>query len=142
MRHKVKPSIVAIEKKSTGVTFVSQIREIQGLNVVEIERSVASGSKIDRYIKIQPYLARKQITFSKYARHAEMCISHMSKITANNSHRHDDIADTCHDAVDMGLIRNVISGFTQKNTIKSSQLDRFKESEIRLRRLRATARRN
>jgi hypothetical protein len=36
-----------------------------------------------------------------------MCIEHMAKITANNSHRYDDIADTCFDAVDIGLIRGV-----------------------------------
>jgi len=33
-----------------------------------------------------------------------MCVSHMMKITANNSHRFDDIADTAYDAVKIALI--------------------------------------
>jgi hypothetical protein len=37
-----------------------------------------------------------------------MCIDHCRKITANNSHRHDDIADTLYDAVKLALIDGVI----------------------------------
>lgn len=140
MRHKVKPSVVGIEKKSTGVTLISQINDLQGINVIDIPRTVSSGSKADRFIRIQPYISRKQISFTKGSRHAEICIEHMSKITANNTHRHDDIADTAYDAVDMGLIRNVIVGTSKNNLLIKSQLDRFKESESRLRNLKARAR--
>ena len=37
-----------------------------------------------------------------------MCIEHMSKITANDTHRYDDIADTVYDAVRLGLIDGTI----------------------------------
>ena len=33
-----------------------------------------------------------------------ICINHMSKITANDTHRHDDICDTLVDAVKICLI--------------------------------------
>lgn len=33
-----------------------------------------------------------------------MCIKHMIKITANNSHRNDDICDTAYDAVKIALM--------------------------------------
>jgi hypothetical protein len=35
----------------------------------------------------------------------------MSKITANNTHRHDDIADTLADAIRMALIEKTIYSF-------------------------------
>lgn len=139
-RHKIKPSLIGIEKKSTGVTLVSKMSDIQGVSVVDIQRTAASGSKIQRYINIQPYVARKQISFTNGARHADMCIKHMSKITANNTHRHDDIADTLYDAVDMALIRNVISGFSKSNVIQTEKIERMKAMENRMRNLKAKAR--
>ena len=41
-------------------------------------------------------------------KHTSMVLEHMRKITANDSHRHDDIADTLYDAVKLGIIDNVI----------------------------------
>jgi hypothetical protein len=140
MRHKQKPSVVGIEKKSTGVTLISQINELQGINVIDIPRTVASGSKTDRFISIQSYIARKQISFTKGDRHSEMCIEHMAKITANNTHRHDDIADTAYDAVDMALIRNVISGFSKTSVITDQQIERFKAAQSRIQQMRRKAR--
>ncbi|HWI48158.1 MAG TPA: hypothetical protein VNU45_08070 [Rummeliibacillus sp.] len=140
MRHKIKPSVVGIEKKSTGVTLISQLNEIQGVKVIDIPRNASSGSKADRFISIQPYIAKKQISFTKGARHIDMCIDHMAKITANNTHRHDDIADTAYDAVDMGLIRNVIAGFSKTSVIQDSQIDRFKQAQARIKHAKARAR--
>lgn len=140
MRHKVKPCVVGIEKKSTGVGLLSMLKEIQGINVIDIPRTAASGSKADRFISIQSYVSRKQISFSKYAKHAEMCIEHMSKITANNTHRHDDIADTAYDAVDMALMRNVILGYIKSNVSKDMQLEKFREMENKMRNLKSRAR--
>jgi len=37
-----------------------------------------------------------------------MVLEHMRKITANDTHRHDDIADTLYDGVKLGIIDNVI----------------------------------
>jgi predicted phage terminase large subunit-like protein len=140
MRHKIKPSVVGIEKKSTGVTLISQINGLQGINVIDIPRTASSGSKADRFISIQSYIARKQISFTKGARHIDMCIDHMSKITANNTHRHDDIADTAYDAVDMALIRNVITGFSKVQVVQSMQIDRMKQAEDRMRQIKGKAR--
>lgn len=108
MRHPVKPKIASIEKKSTGVTLISTIRDMQGLNVIEIERTNASGSKTKRFLDVQPYAASKQISFPMYGKHTRHCLEHMRKITANNTHRYDDIADTLADGIKLGLIDKVI----------------------------------
>ena len=108
MRHKVPPLIAAIEKKSTGVTLVSVLKEMRGIVIRDIERHAGSGSKTERFIQIQSYIASKRISFTKDARHVANCLLHMGKITANNTHRHDDIADTCADAVKIALIDKLL----------------------------------
>ena len=102
--HKVKPRLVVIEKKSTGVTLASSITKVRGLVVKALDRNSTSGSKTERFLNMQPYVAQKLISFSKNAKHKDDCIEHMRKITANNSHRFDDIADTAQMAVEVGLI--------------------------------------
>jgi hypothetical protein len=92
-RHKVPPFMAAIEKKSTGVTLIGTLQKMQGLKIRDVMRTAASGSKGSRYIEMQPYIASKRVTFTYGARHVEKCKKHMSKISANNAHRHDDI---CH----------------------------------------------
>ena len=104
MRFHVKPSAIAIEKKSTGVTLASNLQTIPGLKIIEIQRTRAGGSKSTRFIEMQPYIASKRISLHKNANHNSICIDHMCKITANDTHRHDDIADTCYDAVKLALI--------------------------------------
>jgi len=108
MRHKVKPSIAAIEKKSTGVTLLSVLKEYQGLQLLDIQRDRSSGSKITRFLEAQPFVARGQISLPEYGKHTKMCIEHCRKITANDSHRFDDIADTLADAIKIGLSDNII----------------------------------
>jgi predicted phage terminase large subunit-like protein len=114
-RHKIPPLIAVIEKKSTGVTLVSTMNKVQGIKIIDVERTVASGSKTVRYIEMQPYIASKRVTFTKGAKHVDKCKTHMAKITANNSHRHDDICDTLYDGVKIALIDkslHIPSGFT------------------------------
>lgn len=136
MRHKVKPNAVAIEKKSTGVVLVSLLKNYQGMRVIEIERTRTSGSKIDRFIEAQPHVASKLISLPAYGKHTDMCIKHCKGITANNSHRFDDIADTMYDAIKIGLIdktivnmskidenendlaRNMMSGFNRLDQLR------------------------
>lgn len=103
---KIKPSIAAIEKKSTGVTLLSLLSDMRGIEIRKIERNCKSGNKIDRFLSIQPYLSKKLVSLPKYGKHTEMVINHCIKITANNSHRYDDIADTLYDGVKIGLIEN------------------------------------
>ena len=100
----VKPLIAAIEKKSTGVTLISTLKEIRGIRILEVQRTRASGSKTSRYLEMQPVLAAKLLSFTKGAKHYEKCVSHMIKITANNTHAHDDICDCFYDAVKIALI--------------------------------------
>ncbi len=104
MLHKVKPLVAAIEKKSTGVTLISVLEGMRGLRIIEVKRTRASGSKTERFLEMQPIIAAKLVSFTNGARHNDMCISHMMKITANDSHRHDDICDTLYDACKLALI--------------------------------------
>lgn len=114
-RHSNPPLLAYIEKKSTGVTLISILKEMRGLKVREIERTRKSGSKAQRFIDIQPYIASKQLSLPAHGNHTEMCVNHMKKITNNDSHAHDDIADTCSDAVRIALIDKSLSIFTNKN---------------------------
>ena len=108
LRHPVKPTVSAIEKKSTGTTLLSILKKRQGLSLIDIDRSVADGSKTDRFIEIQSYIASRQITLPKYGKHNAKVIKHMTSITASNVHKRDDIADTCQMAIDIALIRKLI----------------------------------
>ncbi len=104
MQHPVKPLVAAIEKKSTGVTLISVLEDMRGLQIRDIKRTKASGSKTERFLEIQPIIASKLLTFTEGARHADFCIEHMKKITANDTHRRDDLCDTVYDAIKIALI--------------------------------------
>lgn len=106
--YKVPPSFGVIERKSTGVTLVSVLEDMRGLDIRGVERTGSDGDKTARFLEIQPYVNQKLVSFTVGAKHAQMCIEHCRKITANNSHRHDDIADTLYDAVKIALIEKVI----------------------------------
>lgn len=114
-RFETVPTYCAIEKKSTGSSLLSSLEDIRGIQVVDVDRSRPSAtvvtrflSKTDRFLRIQPYLANKQVSINKGANHVDLCLEHMAKITANNTHRFDDIADTLADAVGLALIEKHI----------------------------------
>lgn len=107
-RHHVVPMIAAIEKKSTGVTLSSVLKKLRGLRILEIERTRSSGSKIERFLRIQPSVASRLVSINRNATHREHVVEHMRKITANLSHAHDDTADTLVDAVTLALIDKII----------------------------------
>ncbi len=102
--YKTKPRFAAIEKKSTGTTLISVLNKYRGLEIRSIERNASSRSKVDRYLEIQPYVSRRLVSFPKYANHVNMCIEQCKRVTANSSHRHDDIVDTLYDAVKTAFI--------------------------------------
>ena len=108
MKFNVKPQCAMIEKKSTGVTLVSVLKRTQGLKVIAVDRTVASGSKTQRFIDMQQYIAAKQVTLPRYGKHTKMCLDHMMDITANDTHKFDDIADTCYDAINAAFIDKII----------------------------------
>ena len=109
MTFKVKPQCAIIEKKSTGVTLISVLKNTQGLKVIGIERTSRSGSKTQRFIDMQQYIASKQVSLPLNGKHTKMCVTHMTDITANNTHRFDDICDTVFDAVNAAFIDKIIT---------------------------------
>lgn len=122
MRHPTPPLLAAIEKKSTGVTLISILSELRGMQIRDIERNRASGSKTQRFLEIQPFVASKRISFTKSARHGDNCVTHMSKITANDTHRHDDIADTLADAIRIAFIDKSLHVYDNKQQEERKQM--------------------
>lgn len=108
MRYKKAPQMVAIEKKSTGGTLLSLLDEIRAIRLMDIPRTREQGNKTKRFLASQPYIAERKISFLSGARHVKLCIDHMSKITANETHRWDDIADTAADAIRIALIEKTL----------------------------------
>lgn len=115
MRHKKPPTKALIEKKSTGVTLIATIKDVPGIQIISIERNASSGSKTTRFLACQEHIAAKKITFTEGAKHIKNCITHCTKITANDSHRHDDIMDTLADAISEALINKTFMVNLQKN---------------------------
>lgn len=107
LKHKKKPSFVAIEKKSTGTTLISILKKRQGISVYELESNVRTGSKTKRFLETQPFVAQGRISLPASGRHTDMCINHCKKITANDTHRWDDIADTLAYAVQLTFIEGI-----------------------------------
>lgn len=121
--HPIRPLVAAIEQKSTGVTLISTLKDMRGLKIMEVKRTKASGSKTERYLEMQPIIAAKLISFTEGAKHVNLCINHMIKITANDTHRHDDICDTAYDACKIGLIDKTLIT-TKINPINYTDLAR------------------
>lgn len=124
MMHDVKPQTLAIEKKSTGVTLLSILSDFRGLRILEIPRSAKSGSKLDRFLRAQSYIASKRVSFTEGDAHIKMCLDHMLKITNNGAHKHDDICDTVADAIELALIDKSIyfsSEVSKKNLLEKAK---------------------
>ena len=117
---KTPPKFIAIERKSTGATLVSTLNRIRGLEIRDIERTKASGSKTARFFEAQPYVAKKLVSFPMHSKHTTMCIEHMRKITSNNTHQNDDIADTHYDAIKIAFIdKSLINMLISKDSNNS-----------------------
>jgi predicted phage terminase large subunit-like protein len=112
--HLKPPLMAAIEKKSTGVTLISILKELRGMTIREIERTKTSGSKTQRFLESQPYVSSRLVSFTKNSKHIESCIDHMTKITLNGAHRWDDRADTLADAVRIALIEKTLYNLDNK----------------------------
>ena len=114
-RNKKPPKMAAIEKKSTGVSLISALSEMRAVRIMNIDRNRSSGSKTKRFLDIQPFVAERLVSLSRYAKHAEKCITHMSKITANDSHARDDLGDNLADGVRLGLIEKSIMNYSSED---------------------------
>lgn len=102
VRYKKSPSLAIIEKKSSGSTLLSLLDDIRGIRVVDVNRG--QKSKTQRFLDAQPIVYAKRVSIRDDDNLVNRVVTHMSKITANNSHRFDDIADTLADAVKIALI--------------------------------------
>jgi predicted phage terminase large subunit-like protein len=122
MRHPVKPQTIAIEKKSTGVTLVSMLKQSQGIRLIDIERNASSGSKSKRFLDVQSFAAKRLISFPIFGKHTQRFIKHLGKITANDTHRYDDMADTFTDAINMALV--------DKTALLDMKVDVKREAEV------------
>ena len=69
-----------------------------------------------RFLEIQPLIAAKLISFPKEGKHVKMCLDHLMKITANNTHRFDDICDNLYDACKIALIDKSLRVNVKPNT--------------------------
>ncbi len=144
LRHKVKPTIAAIEKKSTGVTLVSTLKGKPGLQIIEIERTAKSGSKGQRFIDIQPIVASKRISLMSHGKlwsikdnkPYNFYIEHMCKITANNTHRWDDICDATYDACKIALVDELIPRSTLSDQKQTDAIKQIYASHNHLNKLR------
>lgn len=140
-RHKKPPLVAYIEKKSTGTTLISTMQDMRSLQIRNIERSRASGSKTTRFLQLQPYIASKYVSFTKGARHNDLCINHMIKITANDTHRFDDMCDTLADGVRLALVEKVIYNISKDDTasnVVKNMSDSFKRKHGALRNARGS----
>lgn len=136
MSYPIKPEVIAIEKKSTGVTLLSVLKKVQGLNIMDIERTKASGNKIERFGEISTIIAQRRISLPAYGKHTEMCIEHMNKITRNNSHRFDDVADTLYDAVKISLIDNIIHNNDKYDRMRKNFAQTLRAKTLNITKLR------
>lgn len=139
MRYKVKPKFAAIEKKSTGTSLISALKEIRGIRIIDIQRGANSGSKTKRFLDAQPFVAERRISLNTYASHTARCIEHMSKITANDSHAHDDLADNLADAIRMIFIEKMIISSIDEETDYTEVSRAITQSSRNIAALRAKA---
>ncbi len=109
LRHSCPPTVAAIEKKSSGTGLISMLKEIPGIRIIDIERTARSGSKTDRFLECQQYVAQGLISLPAKGKHVTDFLEHMRKITANATHRHDDLADTMADAIRIALIEKQLN---------------------------------
>lgn len=115
-RHPKPPSRAGIEKKSTGTYLLSLLKDTRGIEIMDINRD--KKSKTQRCIDSQTFAYQKLISFTKDDPHVDMCIEHMTNITANSSHARSDIADTYTDACKMAFIDKSLH-YVDKNETKN-----------------------
>lgn len=143
-RFKRTPIAIGIEKKSTGTTLLSVLQKLNGVAVVDtvpyrtkgshhsqeltddIKRAVGRANKIDGFLACQSFLHSGRVTFIKDSKISDLCINHLTKITANDTHMHDDIADTMRDAINMGLMTTFILGLIPSSAHQQKVMKGYK----------------
>jgi hypothetical protein len=115
--YREKPKLFGNEDKSTGVTLNSILSKLRGINILPIQRNKTSKwgkytGKTGRFLACQPFVASGIVSLTRGKKHVDLVLNHMKKITANDSHLHDDICDTFADAVDLALIEKTIENYS------------------------------
>ena len=124
LKYPYPPKLTVIERKSTGTYLLSLLSDFRGMQIRGIERSRIDGSKVDRYLEMQPYIAMKLFSFNKYSRHTQVYIDHMTQITDNDSHANDDICDTFYDAAKIAFIdKTLYDNSREKSTAVNEALN-------------------
>lgn len=107
----VKPKIIVIELAGVAYSISGNLRRKPGITVLDIQRSGSKKSKVQRFIDMQPYVKSGKITFQHGSLHNRSVIEHMCKITPNESHSHDDIADTIQMATEKCFDQEIIQNY-------------------------------
>lgn len=128
--------MIAVEKKSTGVTLLSILEQERGLRIRPIERNVSSGCKIQRFRDIQPFVNSKLVSFPANGKHNTKCIDHCAKITGTGAHLRDDIADSLYDAVNLAKEKEKI-WLASKDKTESQIYEKLLANHNRLKTVRA-----
>lgn len=132
-RFHVEPKLIGIEKKSTGTTLLSTLQKLPGLTVVDtiphrttgkyqiatnlqedIKHALNRSNKIEGFLSCQSYVHSGRVGIMNNiidSNGEELCINHLTKITANDTHIRDDLADTMRDAINMGLMSDFVLTF-------------------------------
>jgi hypothetical protein len=129
-RFHVEPKLIGIEKKSTGTTLLSTLQKLPGLTVIDtiphrttgkyqnagnlkedIKIAMSRANKIEGFLSCQSYVHSGRVTVMNNifdTNGEELCINHLTKITANDTHIRDDLGDTMRDAINMGLMSDYV----------------------------------
>lgn len=120
----VKPKIIIIELAGVAYSIAGNLRKKPGITTLDIQRSGSKKSKVQRFIDMQPYVKQGKVTLPYGALHNKMVIEHMTKITPNESHSHDDLADTiqmaCEKCFDQEILQNYIDSDVRKTPTLST----------------------
>ncbi len=115
-RHRVRPSRVYIEKKSTGGMLLGFLKNRQGLLIIDILRNAKEkigiysthGSKVERFKLAAPYMSKGLFSMNAGCEHQKMVLNHLNQVTFSMTQKHDDIADTIADGISIALIDRLI----------------------------------
>lgn len=127
LRYKKKPERIYIEKKSTGSMLLGFIKDRQGIISIDISRNSVNrkdalsvltfGSKVERFKRTAPYLAKGQLSMTEGCDHKKRCIDQLKSITISMTQNHDDIADTLSDAITIALDDKLIYNNSTVNSV-------------------------
>lgn len=125
MNFYVKPKIIIIELAGVAYSISSSLKKKPGITVIDVQRSGSYKSKSQRFIDMQPHIKKGKVTFQAGSLHNANVIDHLIKITPNESHAHDDIADTVQMATEYCFDKQIIQNYIEKNYTEMPSINSF-----------------